>query len=51
MVDRAEAAGWTSDEVADCLVSQSHKHRTALNEDMHMLEEMTSSLLLSRKLH
>lgn len=51
LVERAEAAGWTSDEVADCLVNLSHKHRTTLNEDIHMLEEITSSLLLSRKLH
>lgn len=51
LVDRAEAAGWTSDEVADCLVSLSHRHRTILSEDIHLLEEITSSLLLSRKLH
>ncbi|NVD40334.1 hypothetical protein HT585_15810 [Ensifer sp. HO-A22] len=51
LVERAEAAGWTSDEVADCLVNLSHKHRTTLNEDIHMLEEITCSLLISRKLH
>ncbi|CAN7684155.1 MULTISPECIES: hypothetical protein [Ensifer] len=51
LVDRAEAAGWTSDEIADCLVNLSHKHRTTLNEDLHILEEMASSQLLSRKRH
>lgn len=51
LVECAEAAGWTSDEVADCLVVLSHRHRAKLAEDIHLIEEMTSSLLLSRKLH
>lgn len=51
LVERAEAAGWTSDEVADCLISLSHKHRGTLNEDIHLLEATASLQVLSRKLH